>query len=483
MESVWSAECTIPEREALAGDLKTDTVIIGGGLTGILTAYMLKERGVDAVVVEKKRIAGGVTKDTTAKITIQHSLIYDKLINEFGQHKAQLYASANNAALQKYKECITQKNIDCNFEELPAYVYSLEQTDRLQAEAAAAEALGIRAEVTDKTALPFAVKGALKFYGQAQFQPLAFIKAIAQDLMVFENTKSTGVEEDTVFTDKGKITAKHIVMAAHYPFVNMPGYYFMRMHQERSYIIALEHAQQLDGMYICADDEVFSFRNYKDLLLLGGGGHRTGKRSEESSYEKLRKVAGQWYPQAQEKYHWSAQDCMTLDEVPYIGEFSSSTPNMYVATGFNKWGMTSAMVSAMLLADKITGTKNEWEEMFTPQRFSVTASTGNLLKEGAQAVSGLTKQQFQIPKEDLQHLQNGQGGIVEYNGEKVGVYKDEDGRIFMVETQCSHLGCQLEWNSDELTWDCPCHGSRFDYKGDVINNPAINNLENLSDSV
>lgn len=476
MKSVWSESCKFRKREALNKDIKTDVLVIGAGIAGILTAYMLKQKGREVVVIDAAEIASGNTKNTTAKITSQHDLIYSKLISEFGEEKARQYAKANELAIKKYKEIIEYKRIECDFEEKPAYVYSLNEVDVLKEEVEAAKNLGIDAEFVQEANLPFKINGAVKFNNQAQFNPLKFLKGISNELVIYENTRALEIKENLVVTSGGNITAKNIVVATHYPIMNAPGYYFMKMHQERSYVLALENTSEIDGMYIDLNKEGYSFRTYNNLLLLGGISHRTGENEEGGSYDELRKVAKRLYPKAKEKYYWSAQDCMTIDGIPYIGRYSSETPNIYVATGFNKWGMTSSMVSAMIISDMILEKENDFSEIFSPRRFDLSLSINNIANDLIETAKNFIAQKVYIPSSEIEHIKNGHGGIIEYNGEKVGVYKNKDGKEFFVSTKCTHLGCQLSWNSDELTWDCPCHGSRFDYKGRLIGSPATKDL-------
>ncbi|MBI6021223.1 FAD-dependent oxidoreductase [Clostridium perfringens] len=476
MKSVWSESCKFRKREALNKDIKTDVLVIGAGIAGILTAYMLKQKGRDVVLIDAAEIASGNTKNTTAKITSQHDLIYSKLITEFGEEKARQYAKANELAIKKYKEIIEDKRIECDFEEKPAYVYSLNEVDVLKEEVEAAKNLGIDAEFVQEVNLPFKIKGALKFNNQAQFNPLKFLKGISNELVIYENTRALEIKENLVVTSGGNITANNIVVATHYPIMNAPGYYFMKMHQERSYVLALENTSEIDGMYIDLNKEGYSFRTYNNLLLLGGISHRTGENEEGGSYDELRKVAKKLYPKAKEKYYWSAQDCMTIDGIPYIGRYSSETPNIYVATGFNKWGMTSSMVSAMIISDMILEKENDFSEIFSPRRFDLSLSINNIANDLIETAKNFIAQKVSIPSSEIEHIKNGHGGIIEYNGEKVGVYKDKEGKEFFVSTKCTHLGCQLSWNADELTWDCPCHGSRFDYKGRLIGSPATKDL-------
>ena len=474
MESIWSESCRFKEREPLRGDTEAEIAVIGAGIAGLLTASALQKAGRQVVVLEANRIASGQTRNTTAKITSQHGMIYRRLIDTLGRDKAEQYAMANEAAIEAYRRLILSEHIDCSFEERNAYVYGSD-SEQLQTEAEAAASLGLPASFVRETALPFSTAGAVCFARQAQFHPLWFLEHMEESLTVYENTPVLRIEDDRIETEKGQVRAKQIVFACHYPFVNFPGLYFARMHQERSYVLALEHAADVDGMWIGTGQGAYSFRNYGKLLLLGGGGHRCGENSAGGKYALLRKKAEEWFPDCREVAHWSAQDCMTADAVPYIGRYAESRPNWYVATGFQKWGMTSAMVSAMLLRDLICGVKNSYADVFDPARFDAAALAG-IAAESGQAVKGLAKELFLIPSSTAAAIPKGHGGIVFLHGEKLGVYKDEDGQLTPVELRCPHLGCQLEWNPDELSWDCPCHGSRFDRFGKLISGPAQEDL-------
>lgn len=478
MKSIWSEECKFRRRDSLDKNLNTDVLIIGAGIAGILTAYLLKEQGINSVIIEADEICSGNTQRTTAKITLQHELIYNKLIKEYGEDKARQYARANEIAIEKYKEIIKKEKIECEFENMANYIYTNSKVEALQKEFEAEKILGINAELVDTIELPVEVKIALRVNNQGQFNPLMFLKEISEKLTIYEKTRAVEIKENIVITDKHIISAKAIVVATHYPIMNFPGYYFMRMHQERSYVLALEDAQELNGMYIGVDENGYSFRKYKNLVLLGGGGHRTGDNELGGKYEELRKIARELYPNSKEKYHWSAQDCMPSDDIPFIGQYSKDTPNIYVATGFKKWGMTTAMVSAMIITDMIKGRKNEYAEIFSPKRFDISDSMENIVKDGVEAVKGIAMEFLHIPEDEIKDIKKGHGGIIEYNGVKVGIYKDKEGKCYMVSTRCPHLGCEVKWNPDELSWDCPCHGSRFDYRGNWVESPAQRGLNN-----
>lgn len=449
MESIWKQELKLPERKRLEENVHIKNVVIGAGMAGILIAYLLQEQGQEVVILEAETVASGQTGGTTAKITSQHNLIYAYLIEKFGEEKAIQYARANEKAIREYERIVEKENIDCRFRRCSSYLYT-EQPERvaeIENEVQAARICGIDAEFTKETELPFSVEGAVRFQGQAQFQPLEFVKKISEKLMIYEHSRVIRLEDHCVFTEHGMIEAEHVIFASHYPWILTPGYYFLRMHQERSYVIALETKKELGGMYLGIDKEGYSFRGVeeegKHIILLGGGSHRTGENIEGGKYDLLRSRANQWYPEHKELAHWSAQDCMPLDKIPYIGYFSADIPNWYVATGFGKWGMTSSMVAAEIITDMILGRENENEEVFAPQRFPVTAMSGNLAENTAKAVKGLSKQLLS-------------------QGE--------------VPSKCSHMGCRLEKNADEGTWECPCHGSGFTEEGKLLRGPAQENL-------
>lgn len=430
MESVWSNSVELKKFPQLNGDAKTDVLIIGGGLAGLLCAHFLKQRGVSYILAEAKTICSGVTKNTTAKITAQHGLIYDKLLKGAGFEKAQQYLNSNLLAIDKFNQLC--QNIDCDLITLPSYVYSTKSVKKLEAEVKAVNRLGFNAAYEKHLEIPVKVVGAVKFNNQAQFNPLKFVSQICEGLNIFENTFVKKVEDGVATYERGKIKARCIIVATHFPFINRYGLYFMKMYQHRSYALGLENAQRLNGMYVDEAQNGLSFRPYNDLLILGGGDHRTGKNG--GCWNELRRFKKENYHTASEKFHWATQDCMSLDSVPYIGEYSALTPNLLVATGFNKWGMTASMVAAMILADKALGIKNEFEDVFKPQRSMLKPQLLlNLLETTVNLATP-------VPK------------------------------------RCSHLGCALHWNKHERTWDCACHGSRFSSKGKLIDNPAMKNI-------
>ncbi|MBQ7333074.1 MAG: FAD-binding oxidoreductase, partial [Clostridia bacterium] len=364
MESIWKKSAPKVDFEALNGKKSTDVLIVGGGIAGILCAYKLKNAGVDCILAEADRICNGITKNTTAKITIAHGLIYDKLIKRFGEDRARLYLEAQLRAVEEYK--LLCKNIDCDYEIKNSYVYSLSGIGKIEKETYALNRLGVKAEFSNEDVLPFSHKGAVRLKEQAQFHPLKFLKTVAKDLPIYENTKVVQLMPYKALTNQGEISYKKIIIATHFPILNKHGAYFLKLYQHRSYVIALKNAQNVDGMYVDEASGGLSFRNYKDLLLIGGGAHRTGKNG--GAWEELEKFRDKYYGNSKIVGKWATQDCMTLDGIPYIGQYSKSTKDIYVATGFNKWGMTNAMLAADILCDLACDKPNPYATVFSPSR-------------------------------------------------------------------------------------------------------------------
>lgn len=455
--------------------MKTEVLIIGGGITGILTAYMLGQKGVSYVLIEAENIASGTTRNTTAKITAQHGLIYDRLCGSFGVERAKQYLDANLRAVEQYGEVIGREGIHCDFQRIPAHLYAQQDTKALEAECEALGRMGYRAAYSTRAGLPFPVKGCIRFENQAQCNPLLLVQQLSRGLNIVTHTRALSIEGNAVHTTGERIYAHRIILAVHFPFINIPGFYFARMHQECSYAVALEGVKPPDGAYLGVDGGKYSFRSYKQYVLLGGCGHRSGKSPKEGGYDKLLKAGEEFYPGSRELCRWSAEDCMTHDGVPYIGCFSKRLPHVYVATGFNKWGMTTAMAAAGILSDAMVGKKTEYD-IFSPNRHNLRPAWKGLVLDGCLSAGNMVKKILRKPDLQVEDLQPGTGGIVRYRGKKCGVYKDGEGLLYVVDVKCPHLGCELAWNQDRLSWDCPCHGSSFDYRGRVRNGPGQTNL-------
>lgn len=428
--SLWHATAELPQFPALEQDIKTDVLIIGGGMAGILTAYFLHQQGVPYVLVEKGRICRGTTGNTTAKLTYQHGLIYSKILKSNGLNTAKMYLQANRAAFDQFAELCSKT--DCDYQRKDNYIYTVNDRRKLDEEMEALQKIGYLAEYSKTLPLPLPTDGAIKFCDQAQFHPLKLIAAISKGLHIYENTFVREMIGNIAITDRAKIHARRVIVTTHFPFLNKHGSYFLKLYQHRSYVIALENAADVSGMFVDDCKNGLSFRNHKDLLLIGGGGHRTGKPG--GNWDELRRFVAQHYPKAKERYHWAAQDCISLDDVPYIGKYSQNTPDLFVASGFNKWGMTGSMLAAMLLSDLMVGRNNDFAKAFDPSR------------------SIIKPQLF------------------------VNAFETTTNLLAIGKKRCPHLGCALKWNAAEHSWDCACHGSRFAQNGKVLDNPANGDL-------
>lgn len=427
MEYLWMRGVAPPKFGVLEGDIDTDVLVIGGGMAGVLAAFFLKEAGRDYVLVEGQSVGGGITKGTTAVLSAQHDTLYSDMIKKFGYGNAKRYLKANLNAVASFRQLSRQ--IPCDFTEAPSIMYSLDDLSLMKREVEAVRSLGFLAEWTAESPLPYPIAGGVRYPGMAQFHPLKFLYGLAEGLQIFEHTFVSRMEGTTAFTDRGTIRAKKVIIATHFPFINSYGLYFMKLYQKRSFILGLKNAPSIHCTMVDAAENGFYFRDYGDLLLLGGGDHRTGK--SEGGFQSVRAFAKRYFPEAEEDCAWATQDCMSLDGVPYIGAYSKNLPDVYVATGFNEWGMTTSMAAAKILVDLVAGRKNRFAEAFDPGRRMVTGQLFTNL--------GTTMLHFFTP----------------------------------TVKRCSHMGCALKWNAAERSWDCPCHGSRFDAEGRLIDNPAM----------
>lgn len=539
----------------LEKDISTDVCIVGAGIFGLTCGYYLTKQGYNVVLLEKEKdITSKTTGHTTAKITSQHNLIYKYLIDSLGESMAKKYLYANQDAIENIYQIINDENIDCDFVRQDSYVYTnnLDELEKIKLENKAVNSLGFKSEFVTSPPLPFNVLGALRFPNQAEFNPIKYAYGLAKCITsngssaidglvnagsvgsvsvgdgIVENSpggaslnlaKGTGeIYIDTLVQNIEKkndefitsckdyvVRSKYVILASHYPFIDRFGYYFLKMYQSTSYVIAVDIGDKtFDGMYINSEQPTFSYRfvngsNEKKLLLVGGADHKTGSKIDLSkAYNILEDEVRKYYPNCKVLYRWNTEDCITLDKIPYIGEFSHFMPNMYIGTGFNKWGMTSSNVAGNIIVDKILGRENEYENVFKATRLHPIKNNvelGNMIKE---TTNSFVINKFKVPErtsentkdasknitervsdfdKNFSDIENDTGHVFEYNSEKVGIYKDKDGKIFAVKPICTHLGCLLSWNNLDKTWDCPCHGSRFDYLGHQLYNPAIRDLE------
>ena len=490
--SYWIATAPETSFPAYQGDeLRVDVAVLGGGITGLTTAMLCKQAGVSVAVVEAGRVACGVTGSTTAKVTSLHGLTYAKLTGTFGQEGARTYGEANQEGIALIERLVQQLDLDCDFEPLPAYTYTEDplRVSAIEEEVEAAQQAGLPASFSTDIGLPFPVQGAVRVEEQAQFHPRRFCIGLAEAIdgdggRVFEQTRALDIRLGfpcTVKTTHGSLRAEHVVVATHLPFFDPTGL-FARTSPSRSYALAVTLAESAPpGMYLSADAATRSVRpllSGSNQAVLAGEEHKVGHGPDtHAHYEALEGWARERFPVRSVDYRWSAQDYLPADSVPYIGRLLPGYGRLHVATGFKKWGMTHSAVAAMLLRDQITGRPNAWAGLFRATRLHPLASAKELAVHNLDVGLRFAGDRLLSLRPPPAHeLAPGEAGLRELDGEKVAAYRDQDGRLHAVSGRCTHLGCLVAWNAAERSWDCPCHGSRYTYQGQVIQGPAVKNL-------
>jgi glycine/D-amino acid oxidase-like deaminating enzyme/nitrite reductase/ring-hydroxylating ferredoxin subunit len=489
--SYWIDSTPENDFSPLVNSVTVDVAIVGAGIAGITAATLLKRAGKTVAVIDSDRIASGVSGHTTAKVTSLHQLIYAELIEKFGEEKARIYAQSNQAALERVAAFVEKEQIDCDFSRQSAYSFteSQDQLNKIEEEVEAALKLGLPASFVRQTSLPFPIAGAIKFDNQAQFHSRKYLLHLAKSITgngsyVFDSTRVQKVEEDSpceVITDKGTIRARDVIITTHLPILDQ-GLFFAKTYPKRSYIIGtrIEASKAPQGMYIGIGESYYSIRTtpYQDdlLLLIGGGGHKVGTvTNTEEKYLDLEAFARSRFGVDSFEYRWSTQDAVSFDRLPYIGKLTPLNNHIYVATGFSLWGMTKGTLSGMLLADRILGVENPWAELYDATRATPFVSVEGI-KQNLDVGVHWVGDRIKGIGNSFVDVASGEGKLVTVDGKKIAAYGDEAGEIHAVSAVCPHLGCVVAWNSAEKSWDCPCHGSRFNYDGKVLHGPTVKDL-------
>ncbi|WP_214740736.1 FAD-dependent oxidoreductase [Exiguobacterium sp. s48] len=494
--SIWRQHDSGDLYPPLAVSESTEVVVIGAGIAGLVCAYELQRRGKQVTLLEALEIGHGTTGHTTAKCSVQHGAIYHQLIRHFNESIARLYYEFNLEALAYLNNQVAE-GFDCDYSAEHSFLYSREANEELSKELDAYRRLKIDGgDATEevRSTLPFSIEQALVIHNQAQFHPVKYLRELANRFVryggkIYERTRATEVSQGprpVVTTSTGRrVQANQVVIATHYPFNDLRGLYVSKFSVERSYIVACEtNLPPLKGMYLEVGQNSRSFRSYEEegtnYLLVGGEGHPAGQVTDTRlRYDRLENDAQSYFGTNRASYRWSSQDLMTLDKLPYVGQMFKRERDLFVASGFSKWGMTNGIAAGILLADQLTGRPNRFIEVMSPLRQSVKpADIGAFFKTNLDTVTQFTKGTVDrvLERRDVQELQLDEGGIVQVDGKTRGVYRDLDNQCHVVNLTCTHLGCTVKWNNAERSWDCPCHGSRFDAKGDVLEGPATKPL-------
>ena len=493
--SFWTITAPVRACPALGRDIETDVLVIGGGITGITCAYCLARKNIRTAVVEAGDLCGGTTGNTTGKLTIGHGLIYGKILKKYGREAAGQYAESQSAAIDFVRCTVENEGIDCQFAPDCAYIYASSEGEReaVLREYDALARLGIRAELTRHPVFPPKNSVMIGYPDQAVFHPVRYVEALSERALemkaeIFCHTKAVDLEEDgqtTVICENGgRIRCNHVVMATQYPIFEASRLFFTRLYAKRTYGIAvLPQRDWPDGSYINAGDPVRSVRSHMEngnrVLIVAGDGHPTGRgvSDMEEHFDHLSRFADGIAGIRTLLARWSAQDYETPDQIPYIGRISEK-PDLYMAAGFGKWGLSSGTLAGQMIADLIENGRCRYEQLYSISRGDFLTSPGKATAEILGAAGAFVKSKLE-KTEDLKDLQRGEGRTIVFRGKKAGVYRSDDDEVTVLDITCTHMRTELHFNSAEKTWDCPAHGGRFDTDGKRLEGPPKKPLEIL----
>jgi glycine/D-amino acid oxidase-like deaminating enzyme/nitrite reductase/ring-hydroxylating ferredoxin subunit len=500
-ESAWIATSDDDSFAPLDRTCRVDVAVIGAGITGLSAALLLKRGGARVAVLDRHGVCTGATGNTTAKITSLHTLVYADLVSSLGEERARQYGTANQAGLEQIATLVEQERIDCDLERLPAYTYATEASEvaRIEAEVESSLRLGLPAGFATDIGLPYDVRAAIRFDDQAQFHPRRYCLALSRLINgdgceIFGDTTVTAVETGRpcrVRTERGHVVeADRVVVATLLPFMNA-GLFAARTEPARSYALGVRvvGSEPVGGMYISSGSPTRSIRSHPfggagQFLVIGGEGHKTGHDHDtEVRYRTLESWAREHFDVQSVEYRWSAQDFRTLDGVPYVGPITGRNDRVLVATGFRKWGMTNGTAASMILAGTVLGDVPPWAPVFDSTRANPRQSAASFVKAQADVAARFIGDRLTRPPQRPDDLGPGEGAVLKIGGERLAVSRSDDGELDFLSPVCTHLGCIVRWNSGERSWDCPCHGSRFDRDGHVLEGPATRALEHRSPSV
>jgi glycine/D-amino acid oxidase-like deaminating enzyme/nitrite reductase/ring-hydroxylating ferredoxin subunit len=489
--SPWLDEPAGPIYPALARDLDVDAVVVGAGMIGLSTALELQGTGADVAVLEARTVGSGVSGNTTAKLSSLHGLAYASMISRHGVQAARRYAEMNEWGLARVRAVSAELDIDCDLRSRANYTYTEEvgRVEQIEEEAAAAEAAGLAVSAGASTDLPFEVAGAVRRPDQAEFHPVKYLRGLAGALAargarIHERTRAVGVSGDRVETEAGgSVRADRIVIATHLPFLDR-GLLFARASVQRSYAISVRVDGRLpDGMYLQAESPGRSMRALPreggELLIVGGESHALGHGDPAERFAALESYARDRFDVVGVEHRWSAHDYMPDDGLPYIGALVPGSDRILTATGMRKWGLAQGAAAARILADRVAGRANAWAAVFDPWRLPELSSAKQLVAHNADSGFHFLADRLS-PARAVFDLKPGEGRVVRSGLGQKAVHRDRDGVLRAVSARCTHLGCIVRWNPAELTWDCPCHGSRFEASGKVANGPATAPLREVS---
>ena len=491
--SYWNATAPASAHPALSGELAVDVAIIGGGIVGVTTARMLKDRGLTVALVEALRIGEDVTGKSTAKITSQHNIAYTTIERKFGEDGARCYADANETGVRTILALAEQYGIECELARCPAITWTDDEREvtRIEKEVELARLLDLPASLTRDTGLPFEVKAAMRWDDQARFHPVKYVKGLAATIPgegshVFEQSRVIDWAPDRIATDGGAVRARHVVMATHLP-LGQTGLFYAEAYPHMHPVIVgrAQTGRMLESMTINVETPRFSARGHRDAnggewMIFAGTAYKHGHVDEErKNFEALERFARDHFG-VTPAYRWTNEDYTPMDHVPFVGWSSSGSSAYLVATGMNAWGISNGTAAAILIADLITDRDNPWLDLYDARRIKPIAGGAEFVKGNAEVASHLVGGYLSAKPRDFAALKAGEAAVLKIDGHNVAAYRDPQGRVHAVSAACTHMGCLVGWNENDRSWDCPCHGSRFALDGAVMHGPAVKPLGSVA---
>lgn len=475
MKSIWVETKLKNLGQPLSQDIHREVVIVGGGLAGVLVAHWLLQQKIKPTIIEANTLFSGVTQNTTAHITANQGYVYFDLPFD----KAKKYYASQMQAIKDYEKLIKAQGIDCDFERTDDHLFTMSEPNKLKKMSKILEKIGADVSFTkDATVLGFDTSGCLTLQNQAKFNPLKFLNGLNLDgVEIFTHTrvKDIDLNKKILYTDNNKIFAKKIIIATNYPIKNLKGVYIFKLYKSQSYVVSVKSGKEFTpGLYQSDIENGLTFRDYLGKIIIGGLDHRTGRVNNKDKFERMQEIAQKYFNTRKIENFWTANDCITYDSMPLAGPFSKAKRDIFVITGFNKWGMANAMICSRVVSNLIAGKFDEYAKLFSPFRMSFSLK-GLLVNLGV-AIKNLVLLPLAPACKSCKTLKRKKGDVVNAHGKKA-VYYDKDGNIHACTPFCSHMGCQLQFNPNTLSWDCPCHGSRFDVEGKIITAPATENLQ------
>ena len=491
----YQTNSPVPELDQLF-----DVIIAGGGITGITTGLLLQKAGKSVLIAEAQSIGFGTTGGTTAHLNTIMDTPYNTIQKNFGEKNAQLVAGSIKKGLELIRKNVKEYRIDCGYKELPGYLFSQDedQSKELEDIFTATHECNVHAVWTEKIPVPIPFKKAINFPGQASFHPTRYLHALAKEFekaggILLQQCRITGVEEGEphiVTSSEGTFKANYFIYATHIP----PGVNLLhfRCAPYRSYAMALKLKKSASGGEKNNYPEALVYDMYdpyhyyrtqeidgESYFIAGGEDHKTGhEENTENCFRKLEAYVRKYFPVESIEHKWSSQYFEPTDGLPYIGQLPGHPNNMYVASGYGGNGMTYSAVAALTLNDIITKGESEYQEVFDPNRIKMVAGFSNFVKEAADVAGKFIGKYLPVDKLDaLIDLAPGEAKVVKFEGHRLAIYKDEKGKVYTLNSACTHIKCEVAWNNAEKTWDCPCHGSRFSYTGEMVTAPARKDLE------